>query len=144
MNQSWLVSRCPGWCPGWCPGVPAGVPAWPRRCPGWSLGVPAGVPAWPRPQVSRGVPAGAQVSEQAEREHEAELDTVHAHFMATAKVELEQLLQTFPAPRNWTRRDTQASLCAFSRYLHVRRSLLDPSVPLVKARIYANAPTWPL
>ena len=78
------------------------------------------------------------------REYEAELDTVHAHFMATAKVELEQLLQTFPAPRNWTRRDTQASLCAFSRYLHVRRSLLDPSVPLVKARIYANAPTWPL
>jgi hypothetical protein len=66
MNQSWLVSRCPGWCPGWCPGVPAGVPAWPRRCPGWSLGVPAGVPAWPRPQVSRGVPAGAQASEQAE------------------------------------------------------------------------------
>ena len=78
------------------------------------------------------------------REYEAELDTVHARFMAPAKVELEQLLQTFPAPRNWPRRDTLASLCAFSRYLHVRRSLLDPSVPLVAARIYAKAPTWPL
>ena len=103
-------------------------------------------PRWQREHNGEAFEASlySAVHTPAGREYEAELDTVHAHFMATAKVELEQLLQTFPAPRNWTRRDTQASLCAFSRYLHVRRSLLDPSVPLVKARIYANAPTWPL
>ena len=77
------------------------------------------------------------------REYEIELATFHEHFVSSKKAELQGLLNMFPDTASWTRRDSQASLCAFSRYLHVRQGLFLQSEALVKCRMYANAPAWP-
>ena len=77
------------------------------------------------------------------REYEMELTTFHEHFVNSKKAELQGLLNMFPDTASWTRRDSQASLCAFSRYLQVRKGLLLQSEALVKCRMYTNAPAWP-
>ena len=77
------------------------------------------------------------------RQYEIELATFHGHFVSSKKAELQGLLNMFPGAPSWTRRDSQASLCAFSRYLHVRKGLFLQSEAPLKCRMYANAPTWP-
>ena len=72
-----------------------------------------------------------------------ELADFHAQFIKRHRKKLSTLLSLFQKPRQWVLRDTQAALCAFARYMHVRQALLGAKGSTPAVRMYDRAPAWP-
>ena len=85
----------------------------------------------------------ADSKSQAAAAYKDDLAAFHAHFIRKNKKTLDDLQAMFPQPRKWLLRDSQSSLCAFSRYLKIRQAIVELSTHLKACRMYDKAPTWP-
>ena len=86
----------------------------------------------------------ADSKSQAAAAYKDDLAAFHAHFIRKNKKTLDDLQAMFPQPRKWLLRDSQSSLCAFSRYLKIRQAIVEPSTHLKACRMYDKVPTWPV